>query len=98
MKNSISFPSPEGFSAPEDSKPGQPFEVMATVVMADDGNLTLNAVDGVPVAAAPDKEDYDEESSVEAEGESPETEVELPPGDGFLMAIENGVNKKNSKA
>lgn len=86
MKKSISFPAPEGFSAPEDSKPGQPFEVMATVVMADDGSLTLNAVDGVPVAA--------EESSVEAGGESPETEVELPPGDGFLMAIENGVNKK----
>lgn len=96
MKNSISFPSPKGFSAPEDSKPGQPFEVMATVVMADDGSLTLNAVDGVPVAGASDKEDSDEESSVEseAEGSPSETEVELPPGDGFLMAIENGVSKK----
>ena len=96
MKSSITFPAPEGFSAPEDAKPGQPFEVMATVVMADDGSLTLDAVDGVPVAKAPYKKDAEEDSSVEPEDEdkTAETEIELPPGDGFLMAIENGVSKK----
>jgi hypothetical protein len=96
MKNSISFPAPKGFSAPEDSKPGQPFEVMATVVMAEDGSLTLNAVDGVPVTEAPEPEDTEADNSAEseAEGEASETEIELPPGDGFLMAIENGVGKK----
>jgi|694.fasta_scaffold51929_5 hypothetical protein len=92
MKSSFSFPAPKGFSAPEDSKPGQPFEVMATVVMAEDGSLTLNAVDGVPVTEAPEPEDTEADNS--AESEASETEIEPPPGDGFLMAIENGVGKK----
>jgi hypothetical protein len=95
MKSSISFPAPNGFSAPEDSKPGQPFEVMATVVMGGDGLLTLSAVDGVPVANSEYDEEAENESSAESEAEN-QTETgenEIPPGEGFLMAIEKGASK-----
>jgi hypothetical protein len=81
----LSFPSPEGFSAPEDSKPGEPFEVMATLTMGDGGTLTLNAIDGAPVAMDAESED--------GEMEAAEVEIEPSSGDGFLMAIENGVSK-----
>lgn len=74
MKSSISFPAPNGFSAPEDSKPGQPFEVMATVVMGGDGLLTLSAVDGVPVANS----EYDEEAEKKAQlSLKPKTRLKL---------------------
>jgi hypothetical protein len=81
----ISFNAPEGFSAPEDSKPGEPFEVMATLTMGDSGMLTLNAIDGAPVSMDAEPE--------EGEMEGPEMEIEPSSSDGFLMAIENGVSK-----
>jgi hypothetical protein len=81
----LSFNAPEGFSAPEDSKPGEPFEVMATLTMGDSGMLTLNAIDGAPIAMDAEPE--------EEEMEAAEVEIEPSSGDGFLMAIENGVSK-----
>lgn len=81
----LSFRAPEGFSAPEDSKPGQPFEVMATLTMGEDGMLALNAIDGAPISM--------DEAPEDEMGEEPEMEIEAPSGEGFLMAIENGVGK-----
>lgn len=85
----LSFNAPEGFSAPEDSKPGEPFEVMATLTMGEGGMLTLNAIDGAPVTT--------EAESKDEEGEGPEVEIEPPSGEGFLMAIENGVSSGDKR-
>lgn len=81
MPKNISFPMPEGFQAPEDSQPGKPFEVMATVMMTEDGMLALSAIDGAPVAA----------ESEESESEGAEMEIEAPEGEGFLVAVEKGM-------
>jgi hypothetical protein len=80
----IEFPAPKGFSPPEDSTPGQPFEVMATVRMKDNGMLCLEAVDGVAV--------YPEEKAETPEEENTEA-GKKPAAIGFLAAIEDGMGK-----
>jgi hypothetical protein len=89
--NDISFPAPEGFAAPEDSKPGQPFEVMATLTMGEGGLLTLTAIDGAPVSV--------EQEPAEDGEEAPEMEVEMsaPANGDFLAAIEQGISKGGPK-
>ena len=65
---SISFKAPKGFAAPEDSEPGKPFDILATVSMGDDGQVTLQAVDGIEMASA-ESEDMDEASETPDEGD-----------------------------
>lgn len=79
MSKEIKFPMPDGFAAPEDAQPGKPFEVMATVMMSEDGMLALSAIDGAPIASAP-------EPKAEEMDEMP-----APEGDAFLSAIEKGM-------
>ena len=55
MAEEISFPMPEGFAPPEDSKPGEPFDVLATVRL-DGDMLVLTAIDGSPVGAGEDEQ------------------------------------------
>jgi len=74
----ISFTPPDGFAAPEDSEPGKPFDVLATVVMGDNGEITLQAVDGIDVAA-------NETESEDSEMEDESSEAEDP---GFLGSVE----------
>lgn len=83
MSKEIKFPMPDGFAAPEDAQPGKPFEVMATVMMSEDGMLALSAIDGAPVASASEESDSEEEGT--------EIEIEASAGDGFLSAIEKGM-------
>lgn len=40
---------PQGFELPEGAKPGQPFEVVATLELYEDGTAELEALDGIPV-------------------------------------------------
>lgn len=49
---------PEGFAPPKNARPGEPFEVVATVTQAEDGSYDLVAIDGTPV---PDEEEMTEE-------------------------------------
>lgn len=83
MSKEIKFPMPDGFAAPEDAQPGKPFEVMATVMMSEDGMLALSAIDGAPVASASDDDDEEEMDDME--------ETPAPEGDAFLSAIEKGM-------
>lgn len=72
MKKEIEFEAPEGFAPPEDSEPGKPFEVLATIRMKEDGKLCLEALDGAPVG----------EKYADKETEMPDDE------DDFLGAVE----------
>lgn len=69
---------PEGFQLPATAKPGQPFEVVATLMMGEDG-VMLQALDGVEI---PEMEDDGEgETEVEVEVKTPEyadPEVQIP--------------------
>lgn len=82
MSKEIKFPMPDGFAAPEDAQPGKPFEVMATVMMSEDGMLALSAIDGAPIASAPEPEEEEMDDMAE---------MPAPEGDAFLSAIEKGM-------
>lgn len=82
MSKEIKFPMPDGFAAPEDAQPGKPFEVMATVMMSEDGMLALSAIDGAPIASAPEQEEEEMDDM---------DEMPAPEGDAFLSAIEKGM-------
>lgn len=69
-KESIEFMAPEGLEVPEGIKPGETFEVMATVALGEEGELYLKEVDGLPISAeeSDDSEDADEEEDTSDEG------------------------------
>lgn len=48
---------PEGFEIPDDVQPGEPFEVVATLEVSDDGSFELVAIDGVELSDEPEKEE-----------------------------------------
>lgn len=74
MPKEIEFEAPKGFLPPEDSEPGKPFEVLATIRLKEDGKLCLEALDGAPVG-----EKY---ADKESKPEMPDDE------DDFLGAVE----------
>lgn len=51
------FKLPEGFQVPEGVKPGQPFEVLATVVMDQQGQAELVEVEGQSIPGYEDKKE-----------------------------------------
>jgi hypothetical protein len=61
---------PEGFQVPSTAKPGQPFEVVATIVMGEDGAM-LTSLDGMELAE-------EEEEGEEEEAEYAQPEITLP--------------------
>lgn len=63
MPKEIEFPAPKGFAPPEDSEPGKPFEVLATIRQKEDGTLCLEALDGAPVSPEEDGEAVTEENT-----------------------------------
>jgi hypothetical protein len=40
---------PADYQPPDNAKPGESFEVVATIVQADDGSFDLTQIDGIPV-------------------------------------------------
>lgn len=58
---------PEGFPMPDNARPGEPFEVVATIAPSEDGGFSITALDGMPV-------DGDESEEPEMEEEEPEEE------------------------
>ena len=79
----LEIPVPNGFEAPEDGQSGASFDVLATVKM-EDGKLTLEAIDGLPIVAqaeAAEDEDAEMESDMVGDAE----------GEGFMGAIERSM-------
>jgi hypothetical protein len=67
---------PEGFPIPENVRPGEPFEVVATIAPGEDGGFTLTAIDGMKLSEEEEPEDEMEdemEDEDETEGETPVT-------------------------
>ena len=60
---------PEGFELPEMAKPGEAFDVVATLKLCDDGMLELKALDGAEV---------EEPEEMEDEEESPVSRIRMP--------------------
>jgi hypothetical protein len=47
---------PKGYQPPDNAKPGEPFEVVATMVQTEDGEFELQAIDGQPLDEKPEDE------------------------------------------
>lgn len=60
---------PEGYETPENVKPGQPFEVVATIVAVGDGTFDLTAIDGMEVGGGEEDEAAEETAETEMTGE-----------------------------
>jgi hypothetical protein len=89
-KTEVNLDAPAGFDVPEGTKPGEMFEAMSTFRLNDNGQLTLEAIDGNSLSGSPE-EDYEEEG--EEEGKAP-MKGKGGPAMGFLLAIEKGATKK----
>ena len=57
---------PEGFQMPASAKPGEPFEVVATLLADENGMVNMTALDGVALA---EKEEEEEEAEEYADPE-----------------------------
>jgi hypothetical protein len=66
---------PDGFQIPASAKPGEPFEVTATLMMGDDGAM-LTALDGV--ALEEEMEEMAEDGEMAEEEEYADPEISLP--------------------
>jgi hypothetical protein len=75
---------PEGFPLPENVRPGEPFEVVATIAPGEDGGFTLTAIDGMKLPEEGESEEVEMEEEDETEGMTPVTDrnsaegVQLP--------------------
>ena len=70
---------PEGFTAPKTARPGEPFEMVATVRPSEDGTFALIALDGVKLPEDEEDDDEDEEEYVDEQIDG--TNVRLPFGE-----------------
>ena len=66
---------PEGFQIPENTRSGEPFEVVAVITPSEDGSFTLSSIDGVALA----EEEEEEGGGEDMEMEAPEAEVMAEP-------------------
>jgi hypothetical protein len=64
---------PEGFMPPKNARPGESFEVVATLSQEEDGSFELEAIDGVKLADTDEEED-----SVEEMSRTDSTNIKLP--------------------
>ena len=56
---------PAGYELPENARPGEPFEAVATLTQEEDGTFELTAIDGIKLG--------EEAEPAEAEDEAPAT-------------------------
>jgi hypothetical protein len=66
---------PQGFKMPEGSRPGEPFEVVATIAPSEDGSFSLAALDGMSL---PEEGEMEEPEEMEEMGEEEEYEEGAP--------------------
>jgi hypothetical protein len=52
---------PEGFTPPKNSRPGEPFEVVATIRPTEEGQFMIVAVDGMEMPVEVEEEEIVEE-------------------------------------
>jgi hypothetical protein len=45
----MKIPLPQGYEVPDNAQPGEPFEVVATLEMEEDGTFELKAIDGMKI-------------------------------------------------
>lgn len=69
---------PEGFTPPKNSRPGEPFEVVATIRPTEEGQFMIVAVDGMEMPMEVEEEEIVEEP-VDERVDS--TNVRLPFGE-----------------
>lgn len=63
---------PEGFKMPENARPGEAFDVVATIAPSEDGMFSIAALDGMPMPTeeAPEMEEPEEMEDMEEPEES----------------------------
>lgn len=54
---------PEGFTAPQNARPEEPFEVVATICPCEDGTFSLVAIDGVKLPEDDEENEMEEEET-----------------------------------
>lgn len=70
---------PEGFPMPENARPGEPFDVVATIKPGEDGGFTLSAIDGMELPEeGEEEEDEMEEGMTPVNDRNDASGVELP--------------------
>lgn len=79
------FMMPEGVEVPEGLEPGEPFQVMATIVIGDGGKAELVEVDGKQIAGYEGKGKKKE--APEMEGEETEVEMSGPGAEDFIGRV-----------
>lgn len=72
---------PEGFEVPQDAKPGEPFESVATIVMNEDGTFDITAIDGVDIDEGANEPAGPEEPEGGMRGQMRGDAVKLPFGE-----------------
>ena len=65
---------PKGFAPPQNARPGEPFEVVATLSQEEDGSFELEAIDGVKLAD-------DEEEEMPVNDRTDASNIKLPFGE-----------------
>lgn len=55
---------PEGFQMPDTARPGEPFEVVATIMPSEDGTFSLSALDGMALAEEEAEEDEEMDDGI----------------------------------
>jgi hypothetical protein len=81
------FVMPEGVEVPEGLEPGEPFQVMATIVIGDGGKAELVEVDGKVIAGYGGKAKGKKAPEMESEGEETEVEVSGPDAGDFIGRV-----------
>ncbi len=71
----MKLPLPKGFAPPQNARPGEPFEVVATLSQEEDGSFELEAIDGVKLA------DEEEEEEMPVDDRTDSTNIKLPFGE-----------------
>lgn len=69
---------PDGYELPENARPGEAFEAVATIQPNEDGSFTLVAIDGM---------NLDDEEAGETEDSAAEEEAELSEEQKFAKKI-----------
>jgi len=69
---------PKGFTPPQNARPDEPFEVVATLCACEDGSFELKALDGMKMPEEDEEEDEDEGEMEPVNERNDSTDIKLP--------------------